>query len=65
MGFRRARKKAGIKLKDAAEFFGVSKQALNAWERGAYDPKNTVLVKMAALYGCTVDELLAPDEDSA
>lgn len=62
MGLRNARKKARVKLKDAAGTLGVSKQAVNAWERGKYDPNIATLVKMAEMYGCTVDELLTPEK---
>lgn len=61
MRFKEARKKAGIKLNDAAAALGVSKQAVNAWERGEYEPGNAALTTMAKLYGCSVDELLSAD----
>lgn len=62
MAFRTERKRAGRGLNETAEYLGVTKQAVNGWERGAFEPGIGALKKMAEFYGCTVDELLAPEE---
>lgn len=60
--FREMRKRANIGLSGAAAALGVSKQAVNAWERGENLPRADMLMKAAALYGCTVDDLLSESE---
>ena len=63
--FREMRKRANIGLSGAASALGVSKQAVNAWERGKNLPRADMLMKTAALYGCTADDLLAPESEAA
>lgn len=61
MGLRSCRKKAKIGLNEAAAHFGVTKQAVNAWERGENKPNIDVLREMASYYGVSADELLRED----
>lgn len=58
MGFRKAREEAGKSIVETAKAVGVSRQAVHGWERGDYKPSADMLVKIAAFYECTVDELL-------
>lgn len=57
--FKAMRLRAKIKLNDAAEHFGVTRQAVSSWERGDSAPKQDKLLDMANYYGCTVEELLS------
>lgn len=60
MGFLNARTKAGISQEKAAAELGVSGAAVSMWETGKTQPRASLLAKIAALYGCTIDELLNP-----
>ncbi len=59
MAFRAARKKARRGLTETANYIGVSKQAICAWERGETSPNVDTLKRLAIFYECTVDELIA------
>jgi HTH-type transcriptional regulator/antitoxin HipB len=63
MGFKEARKAAGLTMAEAGKRLGVSDAAVAQWESGATMPTARRLVHVAALYGCTIDELIAPDEE--
>ena len=58
MAFRKAREKAGKTVGETAKACGVSRQAVHGWERGEYKPSADMLIKLAAFYGCSIDELL-------
>ena len=62
MSFLSARSKAGMSQAVVAEELGVAPAAVSQWETGKTSPRTPMLVKIAKLYGCTTDELLAPDE---
>lgn len=61
MSFLSARKKAGLSQAEAAKRLGISAASVCQWETGQTLPRTSILPDIAALYGCTVDELLAPD----
>lgn len=61
MSYRSARKKAGLSVQDVMKALGVSDAAVYMWETGVTNPKAANMVKLASLYGCTVDELLRPE----
>ena len=63
MAFRTARKRARRGLKETADYIGVSKQAVNLWERGVNEPKIDTLKKLSEFYGCSIEELIAPDDE--
>lgn len=65
MGFRSARLKAGKKVTEVMEHIGVSDGCVYQWETGLSFPNAAKLPKLAAFYGCTVDELLAPESEAA
>lgn len=58
MGFASARKNAGLTQNEVAERLDVDQSAISLWETGRTQPRAALLVKLADLYLCTVDELL-------
>lgn len=56
-----ARKKAGKTQAEVARQFGVTPQAVSAWERGDAVPENDKLLPLAQLYGVQTDWLLGRD----
>lgn len=64
MGFLSAREKVGLTQKEVAEKLGVDQSAVSFWETGKTHPRASLLMRLARLYGCTVDDLLA-DQDGA
>lgn len=61
MGFILARSNAGMSQRAVAAALGVSDAAVSMWETGKTQPRASLLIKIAELYGCTTDELLRPD----
>lgn len=59
MGFKDARINAGLKVADVMREMDVSDAAVYQWETGVTTPRPDKLVKLAKLYGCTVDDLLS------
>lgn len=64
MGFKEARLRAGKKVGDVAKYLGVTEAAVYQWETDVYMPRREKLVKLAELYGCTIDELLRKEADT-
>lgn len=58
--FRTERKRAKKGLQQTADYLGVSKQAVNSWERGKFEPNIGTIKKMSEYYGCSIEQLLAP-----
>ena len=48
-----------------ARKLGVERSTIAKWETGVSNPRADMLPKLAGLLGCTVDELLREDENSA
>jgi putative transcriptional regulator len=46
---------------DLAERLGVSRQTVNALERGKYDPSLPLAFKIARLFGRRIEEIFEPD----
>ena len=61
MGFRQARIKAGLSVREVMAALGVSDAAVYQWETGVTSPRTQMLVKLSELYCCSVDDLLRPD----
>lgn len=57
---RLCRYKAGKRVADVAAALQISRQAVYHWEQGLSLPKAKHLIKIAELYGCTVNDLLEP-----
>ncbi|MEG3164538.1 helix-turn-helix transcriptional regulator [Sphingomonas sp. PB2P19] len=45
---------------DLAERLDVSRQSVNAIETGRYDPSLPLAFKIAALFGCRIEEIFEP-----
>ena len=58
LGFRARRLEAKLSVAEAAKLLGVSQAAVYFWESGRFMPRTEMLLRIAALYGCTADELL-------
>lgn len=50
--------------REVARILGVRESAVSKWETGLSRPRADRLPKIAKLYGCTIDELLASDDDA-
>lgn len=50
---------------DLAQRSGVSRQAINAIETGKYDPSLPLAIKLARLFGKSVEEIFLLDDRSA
>ncbi len=50
---------------DLARYLGVTRQAINAVEREKYDPSLPLALRIAKLFGRTVEEIFFLDEDAA
>lgn len=47
---------------DLAERLDVSRQSVNAIETGRYDPSLPLAFRIAALFGCRIEEIFSPAE---
>jgi|AntDeeMetagen134_2_1112570.scaffolds.fasta_scaffold12319_2 putative transcriptional regulator len=57
------REAAGLSQADLAAAVGVSRQTINAIERDRYDPSLELAFKLAAFFGCAVEDLFDPAID--
>lgn len=58
-GLRNARLKANMSVSEVMKALNVSDGAVYQWETGVTFPRRDKLMKLATLYGCTIDELYA------
>lgn len=59
------RKQNGLSQEELAEKLGISRQSVSKWERGEASPDTENLIRLARIYGVTLDELvngIAPEE---
>jgi putative transcriptional regulator len=56
------REEKGWSQGDLAEQLGVSRQTINALERGKYDPSLPLAFKIARLFKCAIEEIFEPDD---
>lgn len=63
MGFLKARENAGLTQKEVAEMVGVDQSSVSLWENGKNKPRVSVLVKLAGIYCCTLEEILREDDE--
>ena len=58
----RIRKEAGISVRDLQNMIGFSSpQAIYSWQNGSYLPTIDNLIILAAIFGTTLDEIVAVD----
>ena len=48
---------------DLAERLGVTRQTVNAIEKGKYDPSLPLAFKVAALFGQRIESIFSPDNE--
>ena len=63
MNLRKKRIEKGMKQYELAEAVGLSSQAIYYYETGAREPNLETLRKLAAVLGCTLDELIGREAD--
>lgn len=63
MTLRDMRKRAALRQVDVAKRMNVDQAAVSKWETGETRPARKLHKKLAKLYGVTVDELLAGEEN--
>lgn len=59
MNFRKMRERAGLTQQQVGAMLGVTHAAVNQWEAGIKMPRAERLTKLAAIYNCTIDELMS------
>ena len=59
----RHRKELGMSQEKVAEYMGVSRQAVTKWESNISMPSSDNLIKLAGLFGISVDVLLGNEEN--
>lgn len=59
------REKMRLSQEDVAEKIGVSRFTIINWESGKREPKLSELIKLANLFGCTIDEMANPQPTPA
>lgn len=61
---RRVRQALGLRITDVAEKLGTSPQVLHNWEHGVNEPSLRMALRLAWLYGLSVEELFADYDDT-
>ena len=46
-----------------ADLLGVSRQTVNALEKGRYDPSLPLAFRLARVFSTTIEDLFTPDQD--
>ena len=57
------RSERGWSQGDLADRLGVSRQTINALERGSYDPSLPLAFKIARLFERTIEEIFEPEPE--
>lgn len=52
-----------LSQQDLADKLDVSRQTINAIERGKYDPSLPLAFKLAHLFECHIEDVFSPDEE--
>ena len=58
------RKNQGLSQNDLAVLLGVSRQTINAIEKGRYDPSLSLAFKLSRQIKLTIEEIFPQDENS-
>lgn len=64
MRIRERRKEKGLTQTQLAELVNVDQTAISQWERGITQPRMKKCLKLAAVLGCTLNDLLDINEIS-
>lgn len=62
MGFKKCRLSAGLTQEEVSKILGISRTAVTMWETTDVRPKADMLLDIAEIYGCTIDELLRKED---
>ncbi|MFC7364406.1 MULTISPECIES: helix-turn-helix transcriptional regulator [Bhargavaea] len=57
------RSERGMTQDDLAEALGVSRQTIISLEKGRYNPSLELAFKLAAVFGCRIEDLFDPEEE--
>lgn len=57
------RAKSDVTQAELGEAVGVSRQTINAIERGRYDPSLELAFKLAAFFDCEIEDIFQYDPD--
>lgn len=57
----RRRRDVGMSQEDLAARAGVSRQTINAIERGRFEPRLALAFRLARTFGCRIEDLFEPD----
>lgn len=60
---RERREQEGESQADLAAAVDVTRQSINAIERGRYDPSLELAFKLARHYNCTIEDIFEPEFD--
>ena len=63
MSFKIMRERAGLSQVEAAKAIGVGQSTISGWETGYSHPRFSMLKQIAKIFGCSVDDLMAKDEE--
>jgi len=61
---KRFRENLKLSMSEVADTVGVTKGSVNMWENKGVVPRHDVLLKLAKLYGVSIDTLLGYDEET-
>jgi putative transcriptional regulator len=53
---------AGMVQEELARRVGVSRQTIIALEQGRYEPRLSLAFRLAAVFGCTIEDLFSPPD---
>ena len=62
MSIKTRRKLKGITQEALAKMLGVTQGAISLWELGEREPNIKIIKQMAAIFECSIDELLCSDD---
>ncbi|MDQ2056140.1 MULTISPECIES: helix-turn-helix transcriptional regulator [Halobellus] len=57
------RERAGISQAELAEAVGVTRQTINAVERGRYDPSLELAFALAGYFECRIEDVFDPADE--
>lgn len=57
------RRERGFSQQVLADLLGVSRQTVISLEKGRYDPSLPLAFKLAAVFGCRIEDLFIPGGD--